>query len=482
MSHSELSTAANKAFSNATDKVEHLLVQARQLQPADQQHLGIVMEMGQALTAVFTKYSEGVTVLSPLILSASAELTEHLDDNGTGLISPPVWSNIRVDDPRIKGHLLSSLTLQYQQPAPAPSPPTTGPSIQHQKSKAVITSDDDHDLNEPGPTIMPGQLTKAVAKPKAHRVQRQSVIITSNDELDANEPVKVGPPPKMGPPYVALPPVPKTAQGSSLKEDDFADTDAPAWIPRCGQCVTHDLVSCQAFNKDHSGKLKVCGLCSRLKIKCGGQGSEAPKAKGESVTTRRGHSQSHRHPISSKVVKDNEVVATADEGRPVPSSIPSNPTAAIAATGTPTQSSPSGSEGHDHLGIQALQEEVATLRTAVATLQDQVVAGKQLLPAVLQPSESLPPPNESTLTSSGGLDSQPPSTEPPVEMDTQLAVGSSTDPSLELSTTLAGTAEILEDSAQLPIMPIVSLPVELLDSVPSPVKSTASLPVEESAM
>ncbi|KAG1863898.1 hypothetical protein F4604DRAFT_1683514 [Suillus subluteus] len=134
MSHSELSAAANKAFSDAADKVEHLLVWAQQLQPADQQHLDITMEMGQALTAVCTKYSEGVTVLSPLILSATAELTEHLDDNGTGLISSPVWSNIWVDDPRIKGHPLFTSTLQYQQPVLPPSPTTTGPSKQCQKS------------------------------------------------------------------------------------------------------------------------------------------------------------------------------------------------------------------------------------------------------------------------------------------------------------------------------------------------------------
>ncbi|KAG1834661.1 hypothetical protein DFJ58DRAFT_847554 [Suillus subalutaceus] len=108
MLHSELSTAANKAFSDAADKVEHLLVRARQLQPADQQHLGIAMEMGQALH--------------------SEELTKHLDDNETGLISSPVWSNIQVDDPRIKGHLLFTSTLQYQQLASPPSPPTAGPS------------------------------------------------------------------------------------------------------------------------------------------------------------------------------------------------------------------------------------------------------------------------------------------------------------------------------------------------------------------
>ncbi|KAG1847066.1 hypothetical protein F4604DRAFT_1688186 [Suillus subluteus] len=480
MSHSELSAAANKAFSDAADKVEHLLVWAQQLQPADQQHLDIMMEMGQALTAVCTKYSE--------------ELTEHLDDNGTGLISSPVWSNIWVDDPRIKGHPLFTSTLQYQQPVLPPSPTTAGPSKQCQKSKAIITSDDDHELDEPKPTIMVqskeqlfnmvyklGQLTKAVAKPNAHCVQCQSVIVTSDYELDANEPVKVGPPPKMGLPYVAFQPIPKTAQGSSLKEDDFANTDAPTWIPHCGQCVARDLVCHQAFNKDHGGKLKVCSLYSRLKIKCSGQGSEAPKAKGKPIATCQGHSQSCQHPMLSEVVENNEHVATADEGGPVLSSLLSNPTTAINTSNVVRKWLPS---------IWQLQPYKTGWPLGNSSFR--IPPTDWLLPAILQPSESsvsdsghsaiVPPQNESALTSSGGLESQPPSTESPVETGTQPAIGSLTDPSLELLTSLAGPAKTLEDSAQSLVMPIVSLPVEPLDSVHSPVKSTASLPVEESAM
>jgi hypothetical protein len=46
-------------------------------------------------------HGDWVTVLSPLVLSAAAELQEHVDGDNTGISSAPDWSQIRGDDLRI---------------------------------------------------------------------------------------------------------------------------------------------------------------------------------------------------------------------------------------------------------------------------------------------------------------------------------------------------------------------------------------------
>ncbi|KAG1856143.1 hypothetical protein F4604DRAFT_1685549 [Suillus subluteus] len=226
---------------------------------------------------------------------------------------------------------------------------------QRQKSKAIITSDDDLGLDEVVPMVpvhkeravnmiyKPGQLTKVVTEQKTHHSLRHSVV-ASDDDMDTNAATNTGPPPKMGVPYVELLPAPTTSSSPQLKEDDFADTTVPSWAPRCGQCVAQDLICHQAFHKDHGSKLKVCAFCSRLKIRCGGKGSEVPTVKGKSATSRRTHSQSRcrRLPPAQNIATQH-----------VEPSVPD--------TTTTTQNED--------------EAEVATLRTAVAALEDQVVAG-----------------------------------------------------------------------------------------------------------
>ncbi|KAG1879779.1 hypothetical protein F4604DRAFT_1922989 [Suillus subluteus] len=417
----QLIATANNAFSEAADQVEHILGQALQLQPEDPKHLSIAMDMAKLMHEVFSTHTERVTILSPLVLSAGAELMNHMDKDRTALVTAPIWASIVADDPRIRGHPLFPATAGYQkQQLLPPSPLRAGPSqpkgvprtddaeergrgIEHgkrsratnarsqsrpaqskrqwQKSKAIITSDDDLELDEVVPMVpvckecavnmiyKPGQLTKVVTKQKTRRSLLHSVV-ASNDDMDADAATNTGPPPKMGVLYVELPPAPTTSSGPQLKEDDFADTMAPSWAPRCGQCVARDLICHQAFHKDHGSKLKVCAFCSRLKIRCGGKGSEVPTVKGKSATSRWTHSQSRRRrsPPAQNIATQH-----------VEPSVPDTTTTAQDEDEVPTCPStsipPPTSASTDRDSVLALQAEVATLRTAVAALEDQVVAG-----------------------------------------------------------------------------------------------------------
>ncbi|KAG1880192.1 hypothetical protein F4604DRAFT_1922874 [Suillus subluteus] len=415
----QLIAAANNAFSEAADQVQHISGQALQLQPEDPKHLSIAMDMAKLMHEVFSTHAERVTILSPLVLSTGAELMNHMDEDRTALVTASIWASIIADNPRIRGHPLFPATAGYRK-QPPPSPPRAGPSQpkgvpraddakeqgrgiergkrswatnarsqsrpaqskrQRQKSKAIITSNDDLELDEVVPMVpvckehavnmiyKPGQLTKVVTEQKTRCSLRHSVV-ASDDDMDANAATNTGPPPKMGVLYVELPPAPTTSSGPQLKEDDFADTTAPSWAPHCGQCVAQDLICRQAFNKDHGSKLRVCAFCSRLKIRCSGKGSEVPTVKGKSATSRRTRSQSHRQcsPPAQNIATQH-----------VEPSVPDTTTTAQNEDEVPTRPStsipPPTSASTDRNSVLALQAEVATLRTAVAALEDQVVAG-----------------------------------------------------------------------------------------------------------
>ncbi|KAG1900246.1 uncharacterized protein F5891DRAFT_1188950 [Suillus fuscotomentosus] len=112
--------------------------------------------------------------------------------------------------------------------------------------------------------------------------------------------MNVGPAPKMGIPYVVIPPAPKiikavpknagTATSSSpnvLEEDDHTNLRSLVWDPGCSSCVQRQLVCRQGFNTT-SGKLAVCVCYHRLKHHCGGKGS-APLQRGKKSTATVAH-------------------------------------------------------------------------------------------------------------------------------------------------------------------------------------------------
>ncbi|KAG1860996.1 hypothetical protein C8R48DRAFT_673572 [Suillus tomentosus] len=380
--------AANKAFSDAADKIEHLLGQAWQLDAGDPEHLTIVMEMGRALTQAMMSHGGSVTVLSPLILSAAAELQQHMNASRTGLTSTPAWGNIRGDDIRIKTHPLFPSTRNYRRsPSASASPPRPGPSQlrkrpameepeergrgiergkrprassarsrsrpamskrQRQKSKAVITSDDELEEEEPASPVI---TTNKKARRAYVEVDTEEETEDDGDEEDAVElPRKI----------TAAPVAKPMTSGPDLMEDEFANTTAEVWAPRCGQCVARDLICRQAYHKDHGGKLRVCALCSRLKIRCGGKGSEAPKMKPKSVMAWRTHSQSRRRRSPPPAPAAFVAQAANQEQLPPPQ---------VEIRAEPAPPSIPNQE------MQDLRDEVAGLRATVETLLQQVANG-----------------------------------------------------------------------------------------------------------
>ncbi|KAG1733411.1 uncharacterized protein EDB91DRAFT_1251418 [Suillus paluster] len=322
--------AANKAnagFLNAANKVEHLLGQALQLKPADPKHIAIAMEMVASLSFTFSSYAYSATSVPPMVLSATAEIHEHLDDSSCNVVSAPVWSNIRPDDPQSQHSLLYPLTLAYGKPPPPTNPPVAGPSGSNTAvtqdanvlagkgkgkarqdpeaepteqrgrgmerkqlrcmsaprsqsrapkakwpcatSKAMITSKDERELDmanipqqQPAPEArkkasLPTRLPPALKKTWS---QSKSFTVTSDDEEDTKPTPKpppkkkktyveidnemtanIGPVPKMGMPYVQVPPAP-----SAIAGNDAADPNT--WSPGCSPCVHQGLICLQGYN------------------------------------------------------------------------------------------------------------------------------------------------------------------------------------------------------------------------------------------
>ncbi|KAG1726671.1 hypothetical protein EDB19DRAFT_1914534 [Suillus lakei] len=294
---------ANAAFCQAANTVEHMLSQALQLDAAHPKHITIAQDMARALHYVFSHYSLETMSVLPMVLSAGAELQEHLDPSFSKVVSMPVWTNVRPYDPHCKNSPLYPLTIGYGQPAtpatyatdpsatPAANPsatPAAGPSAKARgkqkaapdeepkedcghrlecgkcshphamstsaapkakrtcaksKSKAIITSDDDLELDSaaavaPQSTPAPAKSLKGVLKRTRESipnpVSEKGPSYLETDELK-EEPMIVGPAPRMGTPYVEIPPAPKfsakaAGPANGLQEDLKANSTSLVWL------------------------------------------------------------------------------------------------------------------------------------------------------------------------------------------------------------------------------------------------------------
>ncbi|KAG2354549.1 hypothetical protein BDR07DRAFT_1382153 [Suillus spraguei] len=226
-----------------------------------------------------------------MVLSAAAELHEHLDSSFCKVVSTPVWTNIHPEDPHSKASPLYPLTFGYGQPSAGPSKgkgkekavpvedtsddcgcqlergnAAPQPKCQRakSKSKAIISSDDDMELDNaavavPEPALAPAKPIKGVLKRTRECVPNSVSKTQPNhveiDELD-EEPMSVGPAPKMGTPYVEIPFAPKSSgkaasPASGLQEDSHADSTSPVRLPGCGACVQRQLICRQGYNSSH---------------------------------------------------------------------------------------------------------------------------------------------------------------------------------------------------------------------------------------
>ncbi|KAG1895725.1 uncharacterized protein F5891DRAFT_984027 [Suillus fuscotomentosus] len=200
------------------------------------------------------------------------------------------------------------------------------------------------------------------------------VEVTTKNEMNIDEECIIKVTLKMGAKKIT------NLAGAVLMEDDFADTSAPTWAPHYGQCVACDVICHQGYNKNNGQMLKVCGLCSHLKIQCGGKGSSALPAKGKSVAACRAHSQSWCHPSLMPVIED-----PAPDTGPLVEEEPAHP-----ATPAVPNPEPSQMENPEATGssssillpscvthqeeIQALKTEVTSFCATIEALLSQVLA------------------------------------------------------------------------------------------------------------
>ncbi|KAG1880185.1 hypothetical protein F4604DRAFT_1922868 [Suillus subluteus] len=119
---------SNKALNNAAAEVVQILAQAMKTKGRMGQ-LSMAMEMANIMSPVFTTYGQSATKISPVLLSAAMELKEHCDPvSRLSFVSMPIWTNIMMNDPRIKNHPLHVKARNYITPANQVSP--SSPSSQ----------------------------------------------------------------------------------------------------------------------------------------------------------------------------------------------------------------------------------------------------------------------------------------------------------------------------------------------------------------
>ncbi|KAG2367061.1 hypothetical protein BDR07DRAFT_1373198 [Suillus spraguei] len=132
------------------------------------------------------------------------------------------------------------------------------------------------------------------------------------DELD-EEQMSIGPAPKMGMPYVEIPPASKSSgkaagPASGLQEDSHADSTLPVWLPGCGTCVQRQLICHQGYNSSHE-QLGVCAHSHRTKHKCGSKGSAAPtKSRRPAVRSKSCQRANTVHVTYKELDKEDELV------------------------------------------------------------------------------------------------------------------------------------------------------------------------------
>jgi hypothetical protein len=145
---------------------------------------------------VFSVYALQTTAVPPMVLSAAAELQEHLDSSFCKVVSTPVWTNIRPDDPRNKISPLYPKSVGYDQPPP-PSP-AAGPSTKAKGKQRAVPEEDSEDEHgrQRGRAKRPRAMS-IVAAPKSKRQRAKSkskAIITSDDDMELDNAVPAAAP------------------------------------------------------------------------------------------------------------------------------------------------------------------------------------------------------------------------------------------------------------------------------------------------
>ncbi|KAG1857408.1 hypothetical protein F4604DRAFT_1931513 [Suillus subluteus] len=148
------SEVSNKALNDAAAEVVQILVQAMKTK-GQMGQLSMAMEMANIMSA---------TKISLVLLSAAMELKEHCDPvSRQSFVSMPIWTNILMDDPRIKNHPLHVKACDYITPANQVLP--SSPSSQLSALVGIVNG-----------KAQPPALPAAKLKPKLKPVPKKKLV------------------------------------------------------------------------------------------------------------------------------------------------------------------------------------------------------------------------------------------------------------------------------------------------------------------
>ncbi|KAG1727334.1 hypothetical protein EDB19DRAFT_1833149 [Suillus lakei] len=277
------------------------------------------------------------------------------------------------------------------------------------KSKAIITSDDDLELDSamaaaPQSTLAPAKPLKGVLKRTRESipnpVSEKGPSYLETDELE-EEPMIVGLAPRMGTPYVEIQPAPKfsakaAGPANGLQEDLKADSTSPVWSPACGGCVQRQLICRQGYNANQE-PLAVYARCHRTKHKYGGKGSATPTKSRKPAA--RSRSRCRASMVNVTINSDDETSSTGNVAAAIitaattattaaaatTAAVPATTAAVPATTTTPSTPTPATTPATVHVPapdsqtVLVLKEELAVLQTMVVSLVERVGTSEQLL-------------------------------------------------------------------------------------------------------
>ncbi|KAG1868321.1 hypothetical protein DFJ58DRAFT_837963 [Suillus subalutaceus] len=289
--------------------------------------------------------------------------------------------------PSIPGTLMFRQARARAKKQPSLKPPKAKRQRQRPLSKAVISSEDEEELDatlvpqkKPVPINMvykPGQLTSRHER----RLSAAKLVIASDDESDAEEtPKKIGPAPKSGTAYVEVPPAPKPAKAPTdsaivLAEDDHANKRSLVWDPGCGTCVQRDLICRQGYNTA-GGELAICG----------GKGSAAPNRGKKSTATNTHRTRSKSRPRPSPVTAATDTDEDMDSappattsGAPVLGTVPPSASTTILIAESSTTATTTDTSADTRESVLALKKELDSLKAMVAGLVEKVGSREKLL-------------------------------------------------------------------------------------------------------
>ncbi|KAG2359793.1 hypothetical protein BDR07DRAFT_1378409 [Suillus spraguei] len=247
------------------------------------EHIPIVVEMAHALSRVFSIYALQAISVPPMVLSAAAELHEHLDS-----------SFCKVKIPTARPALWPSKGKGKEKAVPVEDTSDDhGHQLEHGKHAQLHAMSTRSQSTTPQPKCQ-------CAKSKFKAISL--VMMTWNWTMWQWQCLSQCRHQQSLSKWQGC----QSSQWSS--KDSHANSTLPVWLPGCGTCVQQQLIFRQGYNSSHE-QLGVCARSHRTKHKCSSKGSAAPtKSRRPAVRSKSCHRASTVHVTYKELDKEDELV------------------------------------------------------------------------------------------------------------------------------------------------------------------------------